>query len=66
MAGCTTHDITEDDVDKRYSLVYEKVMATPKDDHEAQWSSVFACVCCLGPARWYDQDHEPRCTHCPT
>jgi phosphatidylserine decarboxylase len=64
MTGCSQHGITQEVVDKRYAAVYDRVMSTPEDDHEAQWSSVFACVCCTGPCRWYDQDKEPRCSHC--
>ena len=52
-------------MEKRYDVLFTRIEATPEDDHEAQWAQVFACVCCLGPARWYDQDKEPRCSHCP-
>jgi hypothetical protein len=64
VAICT-HGVTQEAMEKRYDVLSTRIEATPEDDHEAQWAQVFACACCLGPARWYDQDKEPRCSHCP-
>lgn len=49
--GCGFHSVTPDAVTERWARVEEIVGFTPEDDHDAQWSFIAMCACCLGPTR---------------
>lgn len=53
MAKPTTcfHDLSDESVAKRWEQVERQIMATPEDDHEAQWSALQWCGCCCGPSK---------------
>ena len=48
--GCSTHEVTAEDVAARWRRVEALIDATPEDDHGAQWSVVDVCACCRAPA----------------
>ena len=49
--GCDLHGCTTTSVEARWESVERIIAATPEDDHDAQWSVINYCACCLGPGK---------------
>jgi hypothetical protein len=62
------HGVESKSVDSRWNVVNQKISATPEDDHDDQWDSVWACICCAGPSRWeftqQQSEPGPKCSYC--
>ena len=56
--GCVEHRVSLAAVEKRWEQTEAIIDATPEDDHEAQWSGIYFCGCCLGPAK------DELCSRC--
>lgn len=66
--GCSEHNIATEVVDSRWETVERIIAATPEDDHGAQWSVIFMCICCYGPGKMKPEDtvwDTVYCMKCP-